>query len=113
VAYLQEKADRLRAWQVDLEAVEVELERQRQDFARQQTIHPLGDDNDARTGDPSGLCFPHAVYNMAAVACLLEDISDTSNPKANKWLNEAKQLLRVALEQQAESSSSRCHAALF
>ena len=31
--YLQEKVDRLWAWQVDLEAAEVELERQRLDLA--------------------------------------------------------------------------------
>jgi hypothetical protein len=36
---------------------------------------------------------------MVATACRLEDISDTPDPKTNEWLNEAKRLLRVALEQ--------------
>jgi hypothetical protein len=58
VAYLQEKADHLRARQVNLEAVEAELERQRLDFAWQQATHPLGDDDDTRMGAPSGLRFP-------------------------------------------------------
>jgi hypothetical protein len=62
-------------------------------------MHPLSDDDDTHTGVPSGLCFPHAVYNMVATACRLEDISDTPDPKTNEWLNEAKRLLRVALEQ--------------
>jgi hypothetical protein len=35
---------------------------------------------------------------MAVVACCLEDISDTSDPKTNERLNKAKRLLRVALE---------------
>jgi hypothetical protein len=85
--------------QVDLEAIEVELEHQRQDFVWQQTVHPLNDDDDARTGAPSGHCFPHAVYNMASATCHLEDIANTLDPKTNEWLNEAKWLLHVALEQ--------------
>jgi hypothetical protein len=36
---------------------------------------------------------------MAVAACHLDDISDTPDPKTNKRLNEAKQLLHVALEQ--------------
>jgi hypothetical protein len=98
-ANLQEKVNRLRARQVDLEAAEAELERQRQDFARQQTTHHLGDDDDARTGAPSGLRFPRTAYNMAAAACQLENISNTPDLKTNEQLNEAKRLLRVALEQ--------------
>jgi hypothetical protein len=98
VAYLQEKADHLRARQVNLEAVEAELERQRLDFAWQQATHPLGDDDDTRMGAPSGLRFHCAAYNMATAACRLEDISDTPDPKTNERLNEAKRLLRVALE---------------
>jgi hypothetical protein len=43
---------------------------------------------------------------MAATACRLEDIFDTSEPKTNEWLNEAKRLLRVTVEQQAETSTS-------
>jgi hypothetical protein len=35
---------------------------------------------------------------MVAAACHLEDISDTPDPKTNKWLNEVKRLLRVILE---------------
>jgi hypothetical protein len=35
---------------------------------------------------------------MAAVACHVEDISDTLDPKTNEWLNEAKRLLCVTLE---------------
>jgi hypothetical protein len=81
-----------------MEAAEAELERQRQDFVRQQTMHPLGDDDDARTRAPNGLCFPHVVYNMAATACYLEDISDMPDLKTNKWLKEAKRLLCVTLE---------------
>jgi hypothetical protein len=48
----------LHARQVDLEAAEVELERQRQDFVHQQAAHPLGDNDDACIGAPGGLCFP-------------------------------------------------------
>ena len=70
-------------------------------------MHPLGDDDDARTGAPSGFCHPCVMYNMAATACGLEDISNTADPKTNEWLNEATRLLHVALEQQAESSASR------
>jgi hypothetical protein len=44
---------------------------------------------------------------MAAAACYLEDISDMPDLKTNEQLNEAKRLLRVALEQQAKSSASR------
>ena len=70
-------------------------------------MHPLGDD--AHMGPPSGLYFARIMYNMAAAAYHLEDISDTPDPKTNEWLNEAKRLLHVALEQQAESSTSqRC-----
>ena len=36
---------------------------------------------------------------MAAAACCLEDIFDTSDPKTNERLNEVKQLLYVTLEQ--------------
>jgi hypothetical protein len=81
-----------------MEATEAELERQRRDFAWQQTMHPLGDDDDARTGASSCLCFPHVAYHMAATASCLEDISDTLDPKTNEWLNEAKRLLCVTLE---------------
>jgi hypothetical protein len=49
---------------------------------------------------------------MAATACQLEDISDTPDPKTNEHLHEAKRLLRVTLEQQAESFASQCLAAL-
>jgi hypothetical protein len=49
---------------------------------------------------------------MAAAACRLEDTSNTSDPKTNERLNEAKRLLRVALEQQAESLVSRHRAVL-
>jgi hypothetical protein len=63
--------------------------------------------DDADIGAPSSLCFPHATYNMAVAACYLEDISDMPDPKTNEQLNEAKRLLRVALEQQAKSSASR------
>jgi hypothetical protein len=91
---------------VDLEAAEAELECQRQGFARQQAMHPLNYDDDACKGAPSGLCFPGMAYNMAAAACRLEDISNTLDPKINERLNEAKQLLRVALEQQTESLAS-------
>jgi hypothetical protein len=73
-------------------------------------MYPLSDDDDARTRAPSGLCFPHVAYNMAAVACSLEDISDMPDSKMNEWLNKAKWLLRVAHEQQVKSSASQCHA---
>ena len=43
---------------------------------------------------------------MAVTTYRLEDISDTPDPKTNEWQNEAKQLLRVALEQHAESLAS-------
>ena len=62
-------------------------------------------------GAPNGLYFPHAMYNMAATRCL-KDISDTPHPKTNERLNEVRRLLRIALEKQAESSASRCHATL-
>ena len=89
-----------------MEATEVEIKRQRQDFVRQETTHPLGDDDDAHTGAPSGLCFPRVVYNMVATACRLEDISDTLDLKTNEWLNKAKQLFHGTLKQQAKSSAS-------
>jgi hypothetical protein len=47
------------------------------------------------------------VYNMAATTCHLEDIYDMLDLKTNERLNEVKRLLRIALEQQAESSASR------
>jgi hypothetical protein len=62
---------------VDLEAVEAELKHQRQDLAWQRDAHPLNDDDDTCTGAPSGLCFPYAAYNMAAIVYRREDISDT------------------------------------
>ena len=62
-------------------------------------MHPLGDDDDARTGAPNGLCFPRVSYNMAAVTYCLEYIFGMLDPKTNEWLNEAKWLLRIALEQ--------------
>ena len=68
-------------------------------------MHPLGDDNDAGMGAPSGLCFPHVAYNMVD-AYHLEDISDMPNLKTNERLNEAKRVLHIALEPQAESSTS-------
>jgi hypothetical protein len=49
---------------------------------------------------------------MAAATCCLEDIFNTPDAKTNEQLNEAKQLLRIALEQQAESLASRRHAVL-
>jgi hypothetical protein len=61
-------------------------------------MRPLGDDDDACTGAPSGLYFPRAAYNMVVTACRLEDISDTPDQKTNEWLNEAKWILHVALE---------------
>ena len=82
---------------MDLEA-EAKLKRQMQDFAWQQAAHALGDDDDAHTGAPSGLCFPCIAYHMAATTCRLEDISDTLDPKTNEWLNEAKRLLHVTLK---------------
>jgi hypothetical protein len=42
----------------------------------------------------------------------LEDISDTPDSKTNEQLNEAKRLLCVALDQQAESSTSQRHVVL-
>ena len=75
---------------MDLEAAVAELERQRRDLAQQRAAHPLINDDDARTRAPNDLCFPRAVYNMAATAYRLEDISDTPNPKTNEGLNEAK-----------------------
>jgi hypothetical protein len=36
---------------------------------------------------------------MAATACRLEYIFDTPDPKTNEWLNDAKRLLHIALEQ--------------
>jgi hypothetical protein len=36
---------------------------------------------------------------MVASTCHLEDISNTSDPKTNEQLNEAKRILHVALEQ--------------
>ena len=41
-------------------------------------------------GAPSGLYSPHVVYNMAAAAYCLKDITDTPDLKTNKQLNEAK-----------------------
>jgi hypothetical protein len=70
-------------------------------------MHPLDDDDGAHTGAPSGLCFPRVAYNMAAITCRLEDISDTSDLKTNERLNKVKRLLRVTLEQQSESLASR------
>ena len=75
-------------------------------------MHPLSDGDDTHMGAPSGLCFPHVSYNMAATAYRLEDIFDTLDPKTNEWLSEAKQLLCVTLEQQAKSSASQCHTTL-
>jgi hypothetical protein len=49
---------------------------------------------------------------MVVAACRLEDISDTSDPKTNEWLNEAKRLLRITLKKQAESLASRCRGVL-
>ena len=92
---------------MDLEATEAEIEHQRQDLAWQQATQPPRNDDDARTAAPSTLRFPRAAYNMAAAACQLEDIFDTSDPKTNEWLHEARQLLYVTLEQQAKSSASR------
>jgi hypothetical protein len=82
-----------------MEAVEVEPEHQRPDFARQQVMQPLNNDDDDRTGAPSTLRFPRAAYNMAVTTYRLEDISDMLDPKTNERLHEAKRLLRVALEQ--------------
>jgi hypothetical protein len=69
---------------VDLEAIEVELECQRQDFARQQAAQPPINDDNAYTGAPSTLRFPRAAYNMAAIAYRLEDISDMPDLKTNE-----------------------------
>jgi len=60
---------------------------------------------------PSTLLFPHVAYNTVAAACRLGDISDTPDPKNNERLHEARRLLHIALEQQAESSGSRHRAA--
>jgi hypothetical protein len=76
-------------------------------------MHNISDGDDTRTGAPSSLCFPCTVYNMAVAACRLEDIFDMPDPKNNEWLNAAKRLLCVALEQQAKSSASRHRAMLF
>ena len=46
-------------------------------------MHPHGNDDDARTGAPSGLCFPRATYILVAAAYRLEDISDMLDPKNN------------------------------
>ena len=89
----------MRTRQLDLEAAEAELERQRQDLAWQQAMHPLGDDADVRTGAPSELYFHRTVYNMVATAYRLEDISNMPDPKTNERLNEVKRPLCVALEQ--------------
>ena len=62
-------------------------------------MHPLGDNDDTHTVAPHGLCIPSVAYNMAAIACRLEDISNMLDPKTNERLNEAKRFLRVALEQ--------------
>jgi hypothetical protein len=43
---------------------------------------------------------------MAAAVCWLEDISDTPDSKTNERLHEARRLLHIALEQQAESFAS-------
>jgi len=48
---------------------------------------------------------------MVAAACRLGDISDTPDPKNNERLHEARWLLHIALEEQAESSVSHHHAA--
>ena len=65
----------------------------------QQATHPVGDNDDAHIGAPSGIYFPHTAYNMATAAYRLEDISNTLDPKTNERLNEAKWLLRVTLEE--------------
>jgi hypothetical protein len=44
------------------------------------------------------LCFPREAYNMAATTNRLEDISDTPDPKTNKWLHEERWLFHVTLE---------------
>jgi hypothetical protein len=49
---------------------------------------------------------------MVIAACCLEDIFDMPDLKTNKRLNEVKQLLHVAIVQQAESLASRCCATL-
>jgi hypothetical protein len=63
------------------------------------------DDDDSRTGAPSMLHFPRVAYDMAAAACRLEDISNTSDLKTNEKPHEARRLFRVTLEQQVESSA--------
>jgi hypothetical protein len=52
------------------------------------------------------LRFPKEAYNMAAAACRLKDISDMPDLKTNERLHEARWLVCIALEQQAESSAS-------
>jgi hypothetical protein len=49
---------------------------------------------------------------MAAAVYWLEDIFDMPDSKTNERLHEARRLLRVALEQQAESFASRHRAGL-
>jgi hypothetical protein len=63
--HLWEKAARLQARQVDLEAIEEELKRQRQNLARQQAAQPPSNDDNACTGAPSTLRFPRVAYNIA------------------------------------------------
>ena len=61
-------------------------------------MHPLSDNDDARTRAPSGLCFPYMAYNMEAAAdCRQEDIFDMLDPRTNKWPNDAKWLLHITL----------------
>jgi hypothetical protein len=43
---------------------------------------------------------------MVVAACRLEDISNTPDLKTNERLHEARRLLRVALDQQSDSSAS-------
>jgi hypothetical protein len=46
------------------------------------------------------LRYPRVAYNMVAIAaCLLEDISDTPDPKTNEQMHKARRLLHVALKQ--------------
>jgi hypothetical protein len=61
-------------------------------------MQPPINEDDACTGAPSTLRFPREAYNMAAATYRLEDISDTPDPKTNKWLHEARWLFHVALE---------------
>jgi hypothetical protein len=69
---------------VDLEATKAELECQRYDFAQQQAAQPPINDDDAYMGAPSILRFPWAAYNMAAIACRLEDISNMPDLKTTE-----------------------------